>query len=440
MAFLHGIKVPHRKHTADMQAVRMPAPQTVTIPTQMHIGKPAKPIVKAGDQVFVGTLIAEADGYVSAPVHSSVSGVVKKIDQVLLANGSTCPAIVIESDGEMKADEAVVPPVITSKEDFVNAVKASGIVGLGGAGFPTSVKVNAREGAIDELIINGAECEPYITSDNRTMIDRREDMALAIAYLQKYLQIQKIIIGIEKNKPEAIKSMQVLTTENPAVTVKPLPSVYPQGGEKVMIYHTTGKVVPVGKLPLDVGCLVLNCTTTADIGKFIRTGMPLVEKCVTVDGSAVQNPMNVIAPIGASLASVFEFTGGFKSQPGKVIYGGPMMGIAVPNLDLPLLKNNNAVLAFNKKDAVQKKPRACINCSNCVNVCPFGVNPPAIAKALAKHDVDTMVKVGADACMECGCCAFVCPANRPIIQNHRLAKAEIRQARAKKETKEDAKS
>lgn len=437
MAFsLHGTKLLHRKNTADMQAIRMPAPSVVTIPMQMHIGKPAKPIVNVGDKVFVGTLIAEADGFVSAPIHSSVSGVVKKLDKVQSSNGSNSDAIVIESDGEMKWDEKIAPPVINSKEDLVRAICESGIVGLGGAGFPTGVKFNVDSEKIEELIINAAECEPYITSDNRTMIDRVDDIKLAISYFEKYFGIKKIIIGVEKNKPKAIKNMKALASEDECVTVRELPSVYPQGGEKVLIYHTTGKVVAVGKLPIDVGCIVSNCTTVAEIGKYIRTGMPLVEKCITVDGSAVKNPMNVIAPIGTSLSDIFEFTGGFKSEPGKVLYGGPMMGISVPSIDLPLLKNNNAILAFNKKDSVQTKSRPCIKCGKCINVCPFGVNPPALAIALENHDIDAMVKFGADVCMECGCCSYGCPANRQLVQNHRLIKAELRRARANNKNKE----
>lgn len=437
MAFsLHGIKLSHKKNTADMQAVRMTAPDFVTIPMQMHIGKPATPIVKAGDKVSVGTLIAEAEGNISAHIHSSVSGTVKKIEDIVISSGKYCKAIVIESDGEMTPDEAIVPPVIDSRESFLNAVKASGIVGLGGAGFPTSVKLAADPGKIEEFIINGAECEPYITSDTRTMIDRTEDIGLAISYIKKYLGIKKIIIAVEKNKPKAIKSMESIAKRFDGVSVKVLSSMYPQGGEKVLIYHITGKTVPIGKLPIDVGCIVSNCTTIADIGKYIKTGIPLVEKCITVDGSAVKSPMNVIAPIGAALKDVFEFAGGFKSEPEKIIYGGPMMGIAVPNADVPVLKNTNAIIAFNKRDAVLAKPQPCIKCGRCVNTCPFGINPPAIAKALEHHDHDAMVKYGAEACMECGCCSYVCPANRPLVQNHKLAKIELREAREKDSKKE----
>lgn len=437
MAFsLNGVKVPHKKNTADMPAVRINTPSSVTIPMVMHIGKPAIPAVKVGDHVDVGTLIATQDGPISAPIHSSISGTVKKIDDILLSNGSISKAITIESDGEMTVDANIAVPVINSKDDLIEALKASGIVGLGGAGFPTHFKFNVDPERIEELIINGAECEPYITSDNCTMIDRADDMAYALWLLKKHLGIKKVIIGIEKNKPNAIASMKALAEKVEGVSVKELPSVYPQGGEKVLVYHTTGKKIAAGKLPIDVGCIVCNCTTLAEIGRFALTGMPLVEKCVTVDGSAVTTPKNVIVPIGTSIQELVDFCGGFKSEPGKIIYGGPMMGITVPDTSAPIIKNTNAIIAFNEKDSEPKKIQPCIRCGRCVNACPFSLNPPLIAKALNDKNFDSLYKLGADICMECGCCAFVCPANRPIVQNNKIAKAELKEALAKKKAKE----
>ncbi len=437
MAFsLPGANVPHRKNTANMPAVRMDAPKMVSIPVSMHIGKPAIPVVKAGDHVDVGTLIAKQDGMVSADIHSSVSGTVKKIDETLLANGATCKLIMIESDGEMTKDPSISVPSINSREELIEAIRASGMVGLGGAGFPTHVKFNVDPERIEELIINGAECEPYITSDTRTMLDRADDMAYALILFERFMGVKKVIIGIEKNKPEAIAKMKELAENDENVSVHVLPSVYPQGGEKVMVYHTTGKVVPVGKLPIDVGCIVCNCTTLADIGRYAKTGMPLVEKCVTVDGSAVNTPMNVIVPVGTALEDVFNFCGGFKSEPAKVFYGGPMMGITVPTISVPVLKSTNAIIAFDEKDAKPPVTEACIRCGRCINVCPFGINPPRIERALREKDPEAMEKYGANACMECGCCSFVCPANRPLVQRHKLAKAAIKEANARKAQKE----
>lgn len=441
MAFsLHGVHVPHRKNTAAMPAVRMGVPSSVTLPMVMHIGKPAIPVVKVGDHVDIGTLIAEQDGKISSPIYASVSGKVSKIGDMLLSNGSTAPAVTIESDGEMTVSETVVPPTVENGSDLIEAIRKSGIVGLGGAGFPTHVKFDVGDPSkIEELIINGAECEPYITSDTRTMIDRADDMAFALRALEKHLGIKKILIGIENNKKEAIASMQKLAAADEHVKVCALPALYPQGGEKVLIYHTTGKTVPAGKLPIDVGCVVCNCTTLAEIGRFLQTGMPLVEKCVTVDGGAVKEPKNVIVPIGTALSDVFDFCGGFTADPEKVLYGGPMMGIAVPDTTVPVLKQTNAILALDKKEAAPKKTTACLRCGACANHCPFRLDPCAIAFAYKKRDVEELERLHVDVCMECGSCAYNCPAGRPLIENHRLAKALVREARAARKAKEATK-
>ena len=341
----------------------MSPPKTVTIPMSMHIGAPAKPTVKVGDEVKVGTLIAEAGGAVSVPIHASVSGKVTKIVDHLLSDGRTVPAVVIESDGAMTADESLTPPVVNSRETFVEAVKNAGVVGLGGAGFPTHFKLNADPARIEHLIINGAECEPYVTSDTLTMLSRGDDMAVALDAMKSYLGIKHIVVGIENNKKKAIEAMKQLAQkvgQNCTAEVKALPAIYPQGGEKVLIYHTTGKVVPVGKLPIDVGCVVINCTTLAAIGAYLVTGMPLVEKCVTVDGGAVKEPKNVIAPIGTAMSELFDFCGGLTVDPAKVVYGGPMMGITVPDTSAPVLKNTNAILALTEKEV---KPLACATCN-----------------------------------------------------------------------------
>ncbi len=428
---LKGIHIPHRKNTAGISAVKMHTPSTVTIPTIMHRGAPAEPVVKKGDEVRVGTLIAKAGKGLSSPIHSGVSGTVKGITETLMWDGKKIPSIVIESDGLMTLDESIKPPVVSDKESLISAIKDSGIVGLGGAGFPTYLKLDTKN-EIEELIINGAECEPYITSDSITMVDAAEDIAFALETLLQHLKIGRVVIGIENNKPDAVKALREATAKNERITVKSLKSVYPQGGEKVLIYNTTGKIVPEGKLPIDVGCVVMNSTTTAFIGKFLKTGLPLVEKCVTVDGSAVKEPKNVIVPIGTALSDVFEFAGGFKSEPLKVLYGGPMMGIAVPDLSYPIIKNTNAILAFDSAEAVLPETTPCIRCGACVSACPFGINPSAISKALKTGDLDKLERVGANLCMECGCCSYVCPASRPLVTNNRLAKQALRERKAEK--------
>ena len=410
----------------------MPAPKTVRIPTSQHIGAPAKLLVKPGDEVFVGTLIAEAAGYVSAPVHSSVSGKVVKIDEYLSSAGKKMPSVVIESDGKMTPDPAIAPPALESLDDFVNAVRASGRVGLGGAGFPTSVKLDAqKKGVINTVVINAAECEPYITSDTRTMLDDASDVEAGVRLIEKFISPEKIIIGIEDNKPECVAKMKEVFAQDALVTVAALPSKYPQGGEKILIYNTTGRIVPEGGLPSDVGVLVLNVTTVAFIAKYARTGMPLVEKCLTVDGSAIKNPMNVIAPVGTSVADLIEFTGGFSEEAGKVMYGGPMMGFALYDLSLPILKNNNAIVALNRRDAEPPRTVACIHCGRCVEHCPMGLNPTAFAKAMKISDEPSKVERLEDEkinlCMECGCCSFVCPSKRPLVETNRMAKADVRE-------------
>ncbi len=437
MAFLlHGVKAPHKKNTDGMTPVLMPAPTLVTIPMTMHIGKPAKPVVNAGDAVFVGTLIGEQSGFVSSPIYSSVSGTVKEVGEKLLANGAKGTVVVIESDGKQTIDSDVKPPVVTNREELLDAIAKSGIVGLGGAGFPSHVKFAADPEKIEELIINGAECEPYITSDSVTMTERADDMAYAIGKLKEILGIKKIIIGIENNKKDAIVKMKELSSNDDCVKVQVLPSLYPQGGEKVIVYHTTGKVIPTGKLPIDVGCIVCNCTTLASIGNYLKTGMPLNRKCITIDGGAIKEPKNIIAPIGASIGDVFEFCGGFKEEPAKVLYGGPMMGIAVSDLGAPVIKNTNALIAMNKKEATPIKETACIRCGMCYNSCPFGINAAAISEAYKKKDYSAMEKLGTDTCMQCGCCSFVCPAARPLVQNIRLAKTALTSFKAAKKEKE----
>ena len=431
--YLKGVHIPHFKNTTNLSAVKMTAPKYVSIPTSMHIGAPATPIVKVGDSVKTGTLIAEQNGYISSPVYSSISGTVTEISDMLLSNGKTAPIITIESDGEMSVDENISVPVVNNKEDLIAAIKKSGIVGLGGAGFPTYVKFDTDK-PINELIINCAECEPYITSDSVTIVDRIDDIVHAIDILTKYIKIDKIIFGIEKNKQAAVNTIKTAFKDRSNVEIKTLPTLYPQGAEKVLIYHTTKKVVKIGELPIDIGCVVSNSSTIAEIGNYLKTGMPLIERCITVDGNIVKEPKNVIVPIGTPLEEVFEFCGGFTDEPKKVLYGGPMMGIAVPYLTVPVLKNTNAILAFNRTEAKVAKTTACIKCGGCVNACPFGINPVTATKALKTEDLDGLERSGVELCMSCGCCSFVCPAKRPIVQNNKIAKETLFELR-KKEAK-----
>lgn len=437
--FLGKTHIPHCKNTADLVPVKMQSPKEILLPMLQHIGAPATPVVKVGDEVKVGQLVAEASGYVSALMHSSVSGKVVKIENCLLSDGSEVPAIRIESDGLMTASEELAPPVVDDFDSFIAAVRASGLVGLGGAGFPTSVKLDAvKKGNIHTVVINAAECEPYITADTRTMLDNPEAIFEGIAILEKFIpDAQKFVFGIERNKPECIESMAGIFSDNPKVSVMPLPTLYPQGAEKIIVYNTTGIVVPEGKLPADMGVIVINVTSLAVLADFLKTGMPLVEKCVTVDGSAVPEPKNVIVPVGTSIREVLEFVGVDLDSIGKVLFGGPMMGNAVCSLDEPISKRTNAITVMNVKDSYEREATACIHCGRCVADCPMNLNPTEFAKALSLGTEDKMAKLEenrVNLCMECGCCSFVCPANRPLVQNNRLAKAALRDYKAHKST------
>lgn len=419
---LRGISLPHKKGTAKLSPVVMPTPKSVLIPLSMHIGAPATPIVKVGDTVKVGQTIAEAGGYVSAKIHSSVSGKIKSVDSTVLSNGKQIPSILIESDGLDEIYEGITPPQINSFEDFIEAVKESGMVGLGGAGFPTAVKLNVK--GVEDVVINGAECEPYITSDARTMIDRGDDIELGIELIKRWLTPNRIIFGIEKNKPECISNISGICKKFDGASVQPLKSMYPQGGEKVLIYHTTGKTVPEGKLPIDVSVVVINCTTLAEIASFVRTGMPLVKKCITVDGGAVAEPKNVIAPIGTRINEIIEFCGGLKAPAKKILLGGPMMGRAVESSEMPIMKNTNALVFFAEKEARLPEETACIKCGSCANVCPLGLDPKAFVQALRANDGEALVSLKANICMECGCCAYVCPAKRQLVHTNKIAKGK----------------
>jgi len=422
---LHGAHAPHRKNTAESVPTRMPAPAVVTIPMSMNIGKPAIPVVKPGDIVKVGQLIAEAGGYVSSPVYSGVSGKVKKIDQMLLFHGATCQTVVIETDGAQTPFEGLCPPSVTDFRSFLDAVRSSGVVGLGGAGFPTAVKLDVDVAKVEYICINGAECEPYITADTRTMLDDTEDLVAGMKLLNTYYPNAKIIVGIENNKPNCIRHLKEHTADIENVEIRALPALYPQGGEKVLIHNTTGRIVPEGKLPIDVGCIVVNTSTLTAVARYIRTGMPLVEKYVTVDGSAIAHPMNVIVPIGTSVQDLVDFTGGFRCEPKKIIIGGPMMGVSVTDTAQVVVKNTGAVLAFDEKDAVLPKPTNCIRCGRCIDACPVNLMPGMIEDAYQRKDGAMLKKLKVNLCMECGCCAFVCPGRHQLVESNKLAKQEL---------------
>ena len=435
-----GAHVQHQKLTAESSIVKMDIPGKVVIPMIQHVGVPCGPLVKKGDEVKVGQVIGDTGNYVSAPVHSSVSGVVTRVGPAMHPGGGREESVEIETDGLQAIHEDVAPPEFEGKDGLFRIVRASGLVGLGGAGFPTHVKLNApKDKNIDALIINGAECEPYITSDYRSMIENPSNIIEGINIVKTVLGIKHVYIGIEDNKPGAVKAMSSAAEKEDGVNVVVLSSIYPQGAEKTLIYSCTGRRVPPGKLPMDVGALVLNVNTVAMIATYAKTGMPLVNKVVTISGGAVMNPMNVEVPIGTLLKDVFEFCGGFKCSAQKVLMGGPMTGIAQHSLDVPIIKNTNAVLAFDGKEAVVHKETACIRCGRCARSCPMHLMPMHIDLAALKADAERLEAFRVIACFECGVCAYVCPARRRIVQAARLGKSILRETWAKEKGQAQAK-
>ena len=434
-----GAAVPHRKNTKDCVTVDLPVPAKVTMVMQQHIGAPCTPTVKVGDEVFVGTVVGDSTAPFSAPIHSSVSGKVVKIDSIIMANGSKCQAVIIESDGQQTIDPSIKPPVIESDADLIKAARDSGLVGLGGAGFPTHIKISPKpevKANIDYLLINAAECEPYLTPDVREMLEDSENVVEGMKLVAKLLEVKNAVIGIEDNKPEAIKLMTELlaqvNVEGINFKVETLPSRYPQGAEKVLIDQCTGREVPVGKLPSDVGCVVMNVTSIAVLAEYVKTGMPLTTKRMTIDGSAIKTPKNVRVPIGTMMDYIVDYCGGFTEEPEKIVCGGPMMGSALTDINYPILKGNNALLAFKKGDLSIKKETDCIRCGRCAAACPLNLVPTNIEKFTKIGDIPKLKHSGALVCMECGSCAYSCPAGKPLVQHMRLAKAKIREEEAKK--------
>lgn len=427
-----GVKVAHHKNTAEMEVERIPIPSKVIIPMQQHIGAPCTPVVKVGDTVAVGQLIGDSDKYISAPIHASVSGTVIAVGDVKLPNGTMSKAVTIESDGEMRLWEGITPPEVKTREDLIKAVRDSGLVGLGGAGFPTHVKLNfPADKNIDTLIINAAECEPFITVDYRECVDNSWDVLAGIYILKDMLGFKQVVIAVEDNKPEAFKVLKNIADHeedvHDEVKLMVLESKYPQGAEKMMVQSATGRKVPPGKLPADVGCVVMNVASVAFIARYIKTGKPLVSRSLTVDGSAIANPKNVRVPVGTDIGEIIEFCGGFKEEPCKILTGGPMMGLAIVGTDLPILKQNNAILAFGKDDAVLKDETDCIRCGRCAIACPMSLMPTNIVRAAKARDAAALNQLGTMVCMECGSCAFACPAGKPLVQHMRLAKTIIRE-------------
>lgn len=429
MSRLHSVKLPHYSGSAEQLTRKLPVPEVVTISMAQHIGAPCNPLVSVGDRVLVGQKIGDTDAFMSAPVHSSVSGEVTEIKDVMNVGGRLCKTVTIKSDNRMEVSPEVKPPKIESREDFLKAVRESGAIGLGGAGFPTHVKLayDRSKVNIEYLLLNGAECEPYITSDYRELMENTDAIIGGIKLILKWLEIPRAIIGIEADKPEAISKLTKLTAAFPEIEVKKLRSSYPQGAEKVLVHSLTGRVIEEGKLPSDVGCVVMNVSTAGFIHAYSRTGMPLVKRRITVDGNIVNSPCNFFVPIGTLLHSVVGFAS-LRKQPDKIIMGGPMMGMCAFDPDTPLGKTNNAVLLFS--DAPKYEPSPCIRCGRCVRACAVNLMPMELEHAYDTRDAELLKKLKVGLCMNCGACSFVCPARRNLAEKNQLAKDFLRQQEA----------
>ena len=421
---LNGIHLAHNKGTKKCETVDFPLPKSVIIPMSQHMGAPCDCLVKKGDEVTVGQKIGDSGAFMSAPIHSSVSGKVTDVTDYLLPNGSVCKAVVIETDGNQTVCPDLRPPVINDRQSLIAAVRDCGLTGLGGAGFPTHVKLNydPAKTPVDTLVINAAECEPYITSDYRELMENPNDIIEGILLVQKYMGIPMCKVCIENNKPDAIELMKKKTAEIGSIDIVTLPSEYPQGAEKVIVYSATGRIVAEGELPSHQGVMVMNVSTVSHIYRYSQDGIPLVKRRITFDGDAVtENKGNYFVPIGTRVSELLAH--GKAEDAKKILYGGPMMGMCLFDTEQPVTKTTNAILAF--RNGESPKTSACIRCGRCVRTCPFGLMPLMIEKAYDAKDVEELKKLKVMLCMNCGCCSYACPAHRPLAEINQLAKSLI---------------
>lgn len=401
---------------------------TLVYPLSQHIGAMAKPLVKAGDRVLVGQKIAEKGGFISANIHSSVSGTVKAIEKRLVATGGMVDSIIVENDGVYEEAAPIFSgnPDELSKDEIIKIIEEAGIVGMGGAGFPTNVKLSPKNAdIIDSIIVNGAECEPYLTSDYRRMVEQTDKLVKGLKIVLKIFPDAKGYFGIEDNKPEAIEALLKATENEDRIEVVPLKTKYPQGGERSMIYAVTGRKINSKMLPADVGCIVHNVDTIYAIYNAVYNGKPLIERIVTITGDAVSTPKNFQVRIGTSFRELIDAAGGFTTEPEKIISGGPMMGFSFFNIDVPVVKGSSSLLAFIKDDVSHEEPSACIRCGRCAAACPEHLLPMKLAALAGQNEPEEFKKLGGMECVECGCCSYVCPAKRQVTQSVRSMKKLI---------------
>lgn len=428
-----GVHPAENKYTADNPIKRLDTPKQVSIPISQHIGAPAKPVVEQREKVKVGQIIAKSAGFVSANIHATIAGTVAKFDKVMDSTGYKRDAIIIKAgkdeeewDESIDLSDDLIKDISLNREEIIKKIAEAGIVGLGGATFPSHVKLSVPKGRKAEyLILNGVECEPYLTADHRLMLEKGPELIVGARILMKALDVNKAIIGIENNKPDAIQKMAELVANEKEISVQPLKVQYPQGGEKQLIKAAIDREVPSGGLPIDVGVVVHNVGTAFAVYEAVQKNKPLVERVVTITGKDVKKPINLLVRIGTPVHALIEAAGGIPENTGKVISGGPMMGKALNSLDIPVAKGTSGILLIPNEDAKRGKIKVCIRCSKCVDVCPMGLEPYLLMTLTQKELNDRIEEDKVMDCIECGSCSFVCPSDRPLLDYIRLGKKTV---------------
>ncbi len=436
--FKGGFHVKEHKNTETSKTEVMQAPETVVLPMSQHIGVHCTPIVKRGDHVYLGQLVGVVEKGLGTPVHSSVSGYVEDVVPRKNTQGQPVMHVVVKNDGKDEIDPNIKPadkPLSEySTEEIVNIIREAGVAGMGGASFPTYAKVSSAIGKVDRMFINCSECEPYITANHRLLLERPEEVVNGAKILLRAFSLKLAEFVIEDNKMNAVASVKKAAAGSELVKVRVVKTKYPQGDERQLIYAVSGREVPTGKLPADVGCVVFNCETCAAVYRAFALGMPVTERIVTVDGDCIKAPKNLLVRLGTPMSALAEHLGGYARTPQKVISGGPMMGIAQWDIDAPVTKGTSAVLFFSEKLDSEKHSQdaSCIHCGRCVNACPMHLMPSLVAQYAMKMDYEMSSKQGAMSCVECGTCSYVCPAKMPLVQYIRTAKFYIRNTFVKK--------
>ncbi|MDX1577593.1 MAG: electron transport complex subunit RsxC [Gemmatimonadota bacterium] len=434
-SFRHGVHPPERKGlTAGEPVRRMPYPKELALPLRQHAGKPAIPIVNPGDRVERGDTVAEPDGWVSVPIHASSAGTVKRIDWWPHPDGSVAETVILEV--ETYSPQVPRPRLVPRWEELtprqsVEAVRHAGVVGLGGAGFPTHVKLLPPDGVeVSTLLVNAAECEPYLTTDHRIMVDFPERVHFGIRVMMNALGVSRTVIGVEKNKPDAIEALRRSAPDDLDIAIEGLRVKYPQGYEKMLIKSLLGLDVPTGKLPMHVGVVVQNVGSIAAIAEVFETGLPLIERVVTVTGPGVARPSNLIVPVGAKLRDVLDHCGGLVGDVTEIIFGGPMMGASQPDLDAPIIKGTTGVVVLTREESRPRRRYPCIHCGRCLDACPVFLNPSLLGRLAQAGRYAEMEAEDLATCMLCGCCSYVCPSNIPLSQMFALSKAAAKKRAA----------